>query len=615
MKKSYLVVVALLAFSPPVPPVVADDGSSPAVTASVVPIGAQSLTVPWAELGGQPALGSGATDRAQWKRDPRPFKVTVTRAPSFGTVTVEADGLRYVPNSAFWNAGTDSLGVRRSENGILGPERTVWIAAGDHRGEPALTFEPGSRQVDAFVVPLPGVEVSAGAALRGVGGARAGGETGRMGAALPVLRSPRNPEHGGGQQGSGAGSTFIPPTSGGGGGSGGDEGDGLQAGESQAWGGRDLNGQQGSGASSTFRPPTGSGGGSSEDGSEDGDGLRVGAGEVTTQVPGAVLLYRGSAGGAEQLRLTLKPDGDGFLFRGHSSVGEATSPVFLAGGEAHRFDVAVSQGVTPAVAQIYLDGRLVDTLRVERGLPDGSSAGSLWIHQMGVHPLGDGPMPVVRFDDMGSTGNPEAPLVALDATEGFETPTLENDWTVTGDDWTWVTGANALTGDASLVFDIAAGACRRSLGRSLDGSTDLFGARWSFAAELSATDSTPFAVELFGAASADGDTPVGVVLGRGADGPYLRLRALEADGRLVWSPPVPIDGSPGSLTLRWQRALGENAPNGSARLWVDGGEIAALEGLDNYGYRVESYRFGASCLSGRADARVFLDDLEAWREP
>lgn len=239
------------------------------------------------------------------------------------------------------------------------------------------------------------------------------------------------------------------------------------------------------------------------------------------------------------------------------------------------------------------------------------------LHQeIGLLPLGPGAVPVVDFDDLSSSGRPGSPQSALDLVDGFEQ----------GIDFGWsrptspsrmklVTGREVLSGDASLAFTVRPPdrrtGCRDRLERNLRSPTDLFGARWSFAARTG--NKRSFRLAMFVGYAPDGTAPVGVLFGRSRIGPYLRLWAME-DGRPVLAPPVPIDDHPRSVTLRWERAAGDKAPTGSARLWINGTEVAALTGLDNHGYQVDGYGVGALCLGGRPNARILLDDFEAWVE-
>jgi hypothetical protein len=73
----------------------------------------------------------------------------------------------------------------------------------------------------------------------------------------------------------------------------------------------------------------------------------------------------------------------------------------------------------------------------------------------------------------------------------------------------------------------------------------------------------------------------------------------------------PITDGPHSVEIDWRRSSGQDAPDGTFEMWIDGTSVATLSALDNSISAVDFARMGAMSVKQGANGTLFFDAFES----
>ena len=75
----------------------------------------------------------------------------------------------------------------------------------------------------------------------------------------------------------------------------------------------------------------------------------------------------------------------------------------------------------------------------------------------------------------------------------------------------------------------------------------------------------------------------------------------------------PITDGAHYVEVDWRRSTGPDAQDGVFEMWIDGGSVSTLSGLDNSVSAVDFVRMGALSVKGGAGGTLLWDELESRR--
>jgi len=104
-----------------------------------------------------------------------------------------------------------------------------------------------------------------------------------------------------------------------------------------------------------------------------------------------------------------------------------------------------------------------------------------------------------------------------------------------------------------------------------------------------------------------------IVLKRQAGAYTVEARVRRNDGTRADTGFFPITDGPHFIEFDWQRATGPGASDGSLQLWIDGGSVATLSGIDNDTVPIDQTRMGALSVKTGAAGTLYYDQFESRR--
>jgi hypothetical protein len=112
----------------------------------------------------------------------------------------------------------------------------------------------------------------------------------------------------------------------------------------------------------------------------------------------------------------------------------------------------------------------------------------------------------------------------------------------------------------------------------------------------------------------DTSTRMITIVLRRRQGQYAVQAQAVLDGGTVASTAFAnITDAPHAIEFDWRRATAAGANDGSLQLWIDGGAVATLGGLDNDTTRIDIARLGPQNLQSGASGTLFFDRFESRR--
>ena len=351
---------------------------------------------------------------------------------------------------------------------------------------------------------------------------------------------------------------------------------------------------------------------------ESGRVAEVGCGFEGVQDPVAILTVGPSrlAGGEENLRVVLRPDGAGGVeIRVETRDGDVfrASPGLPVDAGHHHVDLDWWPGVDgpggaePGGAILRFDGQAIEMLEVLQAGLDLSTV------QVGVMPL-EGPLtgPIdIDFDqvtiyEQGRTVG--EPLIFFD---DFEAGALDAGWDDAFGGGASVAAGGAISGGFGLLADPAFSTSYHVANDPLAEPQvnarfrlDVSGLTMAPNEFLRLFDLGSDASPLFGFP----DVNIRLTSLHGV----LNVAAIGAESEgLAFTPWQPVSGSH-IVELQWQVSAGES-PSGYFRLWLDGVPVGTKRHLDSVSEAVEWFHFGILGVDPGTRGRVLFDDLFVWR--
>jgi hypothetical protein len=123
-----------------------------------------------------------------------------------------------------------------------------------------------------------------------------------------------------------------------------------------------------------------------------------------------------------------------------------------------------------------------------------------------------------------------------------------------------------------------------------------------------------FRTRIFLAFDPSGLRVITIVLKRQAGAYSIGGRVRRNDGTRADTGFFPITDGPHFVEFDWRRSTAPGASNGALQLWIDGGSVATLSGVDNDFNPVEFVRLGALALKTGAAGALYYDQFESRRE-
>ena len=105
-----------------------------------------------------------------------------------------------------------------------------------------------------------------------------------------------------------------------------------------------------------------------------------------------------------------------------------------------------------------------------------------------------------------------------------------------------------------------------------------------------------------------------VVLKRQLGAYSVEVRVRRNDGTRADTGFFPISDGPHFIEFDWQRATGPGAGDGSLQMWIDGGSVATLSGIDNDTVPIDQTRMGALSVKTGAAGTLYYDQFESRRQ-
>jgi len=115
-------------------------------------------------------------------------------------------------------------------------------------------------------------------------------------------------------------------------------------------------------------------------------------------------------------------------------------------------------------------------------------------------------------------------------------------------------------------------------------------------------------------AQGSGFRVITLVLKRQLGAYTVEARVRLNDGTRADTGFFPISDGPHFIEFDWQKATGPGANNGSLELFIDGGSVATLGGIDNDQVPVDFVRMGALSVKTGAAGTLFYDQFESRRQ-
>jgi hypothetical protein len=115
-------------------------------------------------------------------------------------------------------------------------------------------------------------------------------------------------------------------------------------------------------------------------------------------------------------------------------------------------------------------------------------------------------------------------------------------------------------------------------------------------------------------AQGSGFRVITLVLKRQLGAYSVGARVRRNDGTRADTGFFPISDDAHFIELDWQRATGPGASDGSLQLWIDGGSVATLAGIDNDLVPVDLVRMGALAVKTGAAGTLYFDQFESRRQ-
>jgi hypothetical protein len=104
-----------------------------------------------------------------------------------------------------------------------------------------------------------------------------------------------------------------------------------------------------------------------------------------------------------------------------------------------------------------------------------------------------------------------------------------------------------------------------------------------------------------------------IVLKRQLGAYSVEARVRRNDGTRADTGFFPISDGPHFIEFDWQRATGPGASDGSLQMWIDGGSVATLSGIDNDAVPIDQTRMGALSVKTGAAGTLYYDQFESRR--
>jgi hypothetical protein len=120
-------------------------------------------------------------------------------------------------------------------------------------------------------------------------------------------------------------------------------------------------------------------------------------------------------------------------------------------------------------------------------------------------------------------------------------------------------------------------------------------------------------VRVFNAFQGTSTRMITIVLRRRQGQYAVQAQAVLDSGTVVSTAFANVTDAPHAIELDWRRATAAGADNGSLQLWIDGGAVATLGGLDNDTTRIDMARLGPQNLQSGASGTLFFDRFESRR--
>ena len=114
-------------------------------------------------------------------------------------------------------------------------------------------------------------------------------------------------------------------------------------------------------------------------------------------------------------------------------------------------------------------------------------------------------------------------------------------------------------------------------------------------------------------ANGSGFRLITIVLKRQLGAYTIEARVRRNDGTRADTGFFPISDGPHFIEFDWQRATGPGANDGSLQLFIDGGSVATLGGIDNDQVPVDLARMGALSVKTGAAGTLYFDQFESRR--
>jgi hypothetical protein len=115
-------------------------------------------------------------------------------------------------------------------------------------------------------------------------------------------------------------------------------------------------------------------------------------------------------------------------------------------------------------------------------------------------------------------------------------------------------------------------------------------------------------------ANGSGFRVITIVLKRQLGAYSVEARVRRNDGTRADTGFLPISDGPHFIEFDWRRATGPGTSNGALQLWIDGGSVAILSGIDNDVVPVDQTRMGALAIKTGAAGTLFFDQFESRRD-